>query len=69
MNATDAYNHTPHTAHGNLPAALWYNDTPEVDTLLRRVPTSGVSKAGCLSALQVMCMIAHPTTNSRREQN
>ena len=34
LNATDAYNHTPHTAHGSLPAALWLGTTPDVTTLL-----------------------------------
>ena len=34
MAAADTYNHTPHSAHGQLPIALWNNYTPEVHTLL-----------------------------------
>ena len=34
MAAADTYNHTPHSAHGQLPIALWNNCTPEVHTLL-----------------------------------
>jgi len=32
--AADTYNHTPHAAHGQLPAALWHNIHPQVDSLL-----------------------------------
>ena len=32
--ATDTHNHSPHSATGQLPAALYHNCTPQVDTLL-----------------------------------
>ena len=34
INATDSYNHTPHSAHGSLPATLWTRTSPDVTTFL-----------------------------------